>query len=52
LEESTLEEFIDYSCDLFFEAISESYQSKAFLEGPIGHTGVMEIARAEAFRDL
>lgn len=52
LGSSTLEEFIDYRCDLFFEAISDAYQSKAFLEGHIGHTGAMEIARAEAFRDL
>ena len=52
LEESPLEEFIDYRCDLFFEAIGDAYQSKAFLEGVIGHTGAMELARAEAFRDI
>ena len=52
LEESTLEEFIDYRCDLFFEAIGYAYQSKAFHEGPVGHTGAMEIARSEAFRDI
>jgi len=52
LEESTLEEFIDYRCNLFFEAIGNVYQSKAFLEGIIGHTGAMELARTEAFRDI
>ena len=52
LGKSTLLEFIDYRCELFFEALGDGYQSEGFRSGPIGHTGVAEKARHAAFEGL
>jgi len=52
LEEYTLQDFIDERCEAFYETLTSGYQSSSYQNGPIGHTGVLELARAEAFRDL
>lgn len=52
LGKSTQVEFIDYRCEQFMEVLGDSYQSERFLKGPIGHTGVMEMARSAAFEGL